>query len=159
MQKLLASIRDSIGPLRELQKNADPDEKLILADVVDRLFTARELLGDIQAQMADLSSQNEKLKQTTAQRDQWISQKANFEPFRFFAGGTVMVEKDDRRSPYCRDWYCKHCFDNERRSQLQPDPRRHWEFVCPSCKTPIALYPRDQEAYNEAHNQRDPATG
>ena len=155
IQKLSKAIRESTKPLVEIQKNAEVDDKQVLAEVLDQLIDAQGTIADLQTAYLSLSDSKDQSMKRVKELEAWHEDKKSYESFRFFSGATVVVAKAGEQSPYQKDWYCKNCFDDNKKSQLQPDPRRDWEYLCPTCKTAYQLNGRDQETYNEIHNQRE----
>jgi hypothetical protein len=144
LQKLSKVIRDCINPLVKIQKTAEVDDKQILSEIIDKLTEAQANVSNLQTTYGELEN---KLKLI----EQWQLDESKYESFSMFSGVTVIVTKDGNPSAYCREWYCKHCFGNKKKSQLQPDPKENWQYFCPNCKTSYQLDSRDQEAYNKAH--------
>lgn len=100
--------------------------------------------GDLEQQIKDLSS--------------WENEKDKYETFTFISDAIVYIPKEPEASPYVKNWYCAHCFDNlHKKSFLQ---RKEFgqipTFQCHNCGNVIKLSPRDTEAKNEAHNYTPP---
>jgi hypothetical protein len=140
------ALREVIKPLRELQKDAEIDAKLVLSEAMDKLIEAQALLSDIQGSYQDLLDEKEKLSQKIMQYEKWTEDESNYQSFRLNTGATVMITKEPNKSPYSKEWYCKHCFDNKKKSLLQSVPRNSFAFRCPECKIEIGLDPGDFNA-------------
>jgi thymidylate synthase len=151
IQKLSTAIRESIKSIVELQKRAEVDDKLILSEVSEKLIGVQGFIAEIQGFYQEILNAKESLQKRVEHYEQWREDESKYQSFRFFSGSTVVVPKAGDASPYTKEWYCKHCFDNKKKSQLQAKPNTFWEYFCPECKTPYYLAPRDQEAYNEAN--------
>jgi predicted RNA-binding Zn-ribbon protein involved in translation (DUF1610 family) len=76
--------------------------------------------------------ENETSKRKIKQYEQLAEDLSKYEPFRLKSGCTIMIPKESGLSPYDEEWYCKHCSDNKKKSQLQP-VFQTIEFVCPEC--------------------------
>jgi hypothetical protein len=144
IQKLSALLRQSMQPIREIQKSAEFDAKLTLSEVLEKLIQAQGIVMDIQARYQDLQSSKDELDKRLAQYAQWTEDSSKYAPFRLKSGCTVIVLKEGQHTGYAKDWYCKHCFDNKRKSQLQA---KSWcDYFCPQCQTPYQIGNDDYEA-------------
>jgi Zn finger protein HypA/HybF involved in hydrogenase expression len=148
--KLSKSIRDTIKPLVELQKHAEVNDKLILAEAIDNLIQAQSLIASTQSYYQDILHDNEKLSNRIVQYEQWTEDLSNYESFRLLTGTTVITAKNSDISSYAKEWYCKHCFDNKKKSQLQPMPMVINTLVCPQCKTAYTQSDGDRTRSNNA---------
>lgn len=158
IRKLSEAIRNCMSPVREVQKNSELDEKLVLSKVLESLIEAQGLIADIQAGYQDALNEKEQLVKQAKELQQWEKDALNYEPFRLASGCTVVVPKSVDTSPYLREWYCKHCFDNKKKSQLQPKLQSIVQF-CPACKTEIWESSADQQEHNEAAHRASLAHG
>jgi hypothetical protein len=133
--KLSALLRETAKPLRDLQKNADFNEKMILSESVDKLSEAQDLFNSIREYYDTVLDTSENLSKEIMQYKQWTGELANYESFRLISGTTVIISKDLNISPYAKEWFCKHCFDNKKKSQLQPTQEFTKKLFCPECNT------------------------
>ena len=137
------ALREVIKPLRELQKDAEFDAKLILSEAMDKLIEAQGLLSDIQESYQNTVDKNEELSNKVIQYEKWTEDSSQYESYRLYSGATVVVSKTGQGHASNKEWFCKHCFDNKKKSQLQTVPQRWYSLNCPACKTMISIDEKD----------------
>ena len=153
LRNLSKALREAIEPLIKIQKNAESDDKLILSHILDRLFDAQSITSDLQTSYQTIVDEKNHLAQVLRDREQWSESASSYQAFRLSSGSTVMIPKEGNQRPYAAEWYCKHCFDNKKKSQLQPKTRSII-FMCPSCPSEIWMDSADEEKYNQANKRR-----
>ena len=144
IRELSKLLRLVMTPLRELQKSAEFDSKLKLSEILENLIQAQGIVMDIQGRFQESQDSIEELGRKIEQLQQWSEDAAHYEPFRLKTHCTVMVRKEDGESGYAKDWYCKHCFDNKRKSILQS--KSWYQFFCPECKTEYIINQEESDA-------------
>jgi len=141
--KISEILREVISPLMELQKEADPHPKQVLAKIVERLFTAQDLIGEIKVSKQAILDEKENLSKKIMQYEQTIKDSSEYESFRLISRSTVIIPKSPDKPTYAKEWYCKTCFDKFKKVELQPVPKTFDSLICPDCGANIWLTPSD----------------
>ncbi|HKZ40826.1 MAG TPA: hypothetical protein VJ044_07670, partial [Candidatus Hodarchaeales archaeon] len=153
IKKLSEAINKTTASIRDRYKNThEDDDKLLLSDILNSLMEAKGLIVDIQEGYQSIVNEKKAIEEQAKQAKDWEQEKMQYEPFTFHPGATVMTPKEGEQSPYLTEWLCKNCFDDKKKSQLQPLPKQSWVYGCPRGKTPYPLNQKDLEANNEARN-------
>ena len=140
IRQLSKHIRESMETLRELQKDAEFDEKQKLAIVLEGLIQSQTLIMDVLPIYQKIVDEKQAIEEKAKHYEQWKENESDYISFRLVSGSTVIIPKAENKSEYAKEWYCKHCFDKREKIQLQKAPKEYWHFQCPNCKT---LYPLD----------------
>ena len=74
----------------------------------------------------------------------WEKESADYLPHYLRVGITVVVSKHDKDTGNPASWYCKHCFDSGKKSELQRSPLSHTLVFCPECKTDYPITDEDR---------------
>ena len=108
------TISEVMKSLRELAVRAqDEDDKIRLGESVEKLSG---VLNDVLlSQKSGISVVEPK---ENAPRQSFDP--SRYQAFRLSSQSTVVIFKEEEKDNYLKDWYCKHCFDNGKLSQLQP---------------------------------------
>jgi hypothetical protein len=103
---------------------------------MSNLIQSQGYLSDIQLSYQQVLDDNETARKRIMQYEQWAEDLSKYKSFRLKSGCTIIIPKEPDSSPYSKEWYCKHCFDNKKKSLFQPELGTI-TFICPGCNKTI----------------------
>lgn len=152
--KLSKVIRKTIQSLRDQQKNTQDDElKILLSETIERLIETTGLITDIQNSYQTIVEERYTLLKKVMKYDEWSDDKSKYKSFRLDSGCTVMIDRTSKKPAYAKAWYCKHCYENKKKSQLQPV----YQLItlrCPECNKEVWLSEIDERKYNKFYSNK-----
>lgn len=128
-----------INPIVQLQKDADPNPKQILAEIADRLFEAQDLIVEEKLSKQAVLDEKENFNKKIVQYEQTMKDSHNYESHHLLSRITVIIPKEPNTSPYAKEWYCKKCFDDLKKVELRHVPKSFDMMKCPGCGADIWL--------------------
>jgi hypothetical protein len=124
--ELLKTSSNTLSDLRAIYKDSSDDEiRISLSSVIEKLINLQSLAIDVQLSYQNIVDENDTARKEIMKYKQWTENAPDYKSFRLFSGATVMVTKEPDTSPYIKEWYCKPCFDKQKKSQLQAMPAEH----------------------------------
>lgn len=137
----LKSATDAVKTLMEVREIGGMHEKALEAKA--QLLAAYDVALSAREREEALLAENRKLKERTAQLEQWDAGKDQYELHDVGPGAFAYVRKADAQPPEKPHWLCVTCFDNRRRSVLQyagrTESRRESIYKCGTCGAQIRV--------------------
>ena len=141
----IAAVKNFVDLVGKLGDGVSKERAEAISQLYDSVLDIQQQLLTAQSREYDLLSRCRALEEEIAHAKDWQAETARY-VLRSVDGGVVRQQKANHASGNPPHWLCANCFEEQKKSYLQKDPKivggRHvWK--CPRCSTAVLA---DQDA-------------
>ena len=137
----IAAVKDFVDLVGKLGDGVSKEQPEVISQLYDSVLDIQQQLLMAQSSESDLLSRCRALEEEIARARDWQTETTRY-ILRRVDGGVVRQLRSSHASEDPPHWLCANCFEEQRKSYLQKDPKtlggRHiWK--CPRCSTAVMV--------------------
>ena len=160
IQKLSESLKTTRDKLKEIVAHTLSDDKVPLSDILDDLYTANYLIGDIHAIYQKIGEEKQDALKKLIESENWETTQSEYDLKKLRLGVRVFAPNESCKYPKGKHWLCANCFENRQKSILQLQKGISGRvglsaaftpfLLCPRCQIKMDIDSEDFQDYNSA---------